>query len=102
MNRVPGLLEPLAQFFEFIPPIRTRLCSGFESRGHLFEVFNIFSNRLLFLPNFVETMVYALGQSAKLLFREPPFFSSKFRWIESRTSPKASAIRKPGGRSGPP
>ena len=26
-----------------------------------------------------------------------PFFAFKFRWIDSRTSPKASAIRRPGG-----
>jgi len=96
------LLVPLAQFLEFLPPIRTRLCSGLESRSYLFDVFNVCSNRLLFFPNFVETTVDALGQSAKLLFCESPFFSSKFRWIDSRTSPKAFVIRKPGGCSGPP
>ena len=41
-------------------------------------------------------------QPAELLLREPPFFASKFRWIDSWTSFSASAIRKPGGCSGPP
>ena len=48
-------------------------------------------------PDFVQSSVDAVGQAAELLFCGPPFFSSKFRWIDSRTSTKASAIRKPGG-----
>ena len=39
----------------------------------------------------------AVGQAAELLFCEPPFFlRPKFRWIDARTSSKASAIRRPG------
>jgi hypothetical protein len=76
VNRAPRLLEPLAQFFKFLPPICTHLRPGFESRGYLFDVFNVFSDRLLFVPNFFETTVDAPGQSAKLLFCESPFFSS--------------------------
>ena len=42
------------------------------------------------------------AKPAELLLREPPFFASKFRWSDSWTSSSASAIRKPGGCSGPP
>jgi hypothetical protein len=51
----------------------------------------------LLLLDFVQTALDASGQAAELLVGEPPFFSSKFRWIDARTSFKASAIRKPGG-----
>ena len=57
---------------------------------------------LLLLLDFVQARLDASGQAAELLLREPPFFASKFRWIDSRTSFNASAIRKPGGCSGPP
>ena len=60
------------------------------------------SHRLLFGSNFVEAAVDAVSESAQLLFCEPPFCSSTFRRIDARTSLKASAIRTPGGWSGPP
>ena len=60
------------------------------------------SDRLLLVSDAFEAPVNAAGKSAELLFRDPPFRSPTFRWIDSRTSPKASAIRKPGGWSGPP
>lgn len=46
--------------------------------------------------------VDAGGQPPQLGLREPPFFASKFRWIDSWTSWRAAAIRSPGGSSGPP
>jgi hypothetical protein len=52
--------------------------------------------------NFVEAAVDATRQAAQWLLCEPPFFSSRLRWIDSRTSSKAAAIRNPGGWSGPP
>ena len=42
------------------------------------------------------------GQPAQLRLREPPFFASRFRPSDCRTSSNASAIRNPGGWSGPP
>jgi hypothetical protein len=33
----------------------------------------------------VQTAVDAASQAAELLLFEAPFFSSKFRWIDSRT-----------------
>jgi hypothetical protein len=45
----------------------------------------------------IQSAVDAGGQPSELLRGESPFFESKLRWIESRTSSKASAIRSPGG-----
>jgi hypothetical protein len=61
------------------------------------DLLDLFPDHLLLGFHRVQTPVDAAGQAVELLFCEPPFFSSTFRWIESRTSPKASAIRKPGG-----
>ena len=42
------------------------------------------------------------GQTGESLMRRPPFWTSRFRWRDVRTSPRASAMRMPGGCSGPP
>jgi hypothetical protein len=47
----------------------------------------------------VQSPVDAVGQPSQWGGRESPFFSSKLRWIESRTSLKASAIRSQGQRT---
>ena len=64
---------------------------------YFLDFLDLFSEHLLLRFHGVQAPVDAAGQAVELLLWEPPFFSSKFRWIESRTSPKASAIRKPGG-----
>jgi hypothetical protein len=56
----------------------------------------------LLLLDLVQAALDAAGQAAELLLGEPPFCSSRFRWIDARTSANASAIRTPGGFSGPP
>ena len=102
VNQVLLTLESIDQFFELLLPSRASFLPRFESCGYFRDVLDVASDRLLFGPNFVEAPVDTTGQATELLFREPPFFSSRFRWIDSRTSFKASAIRKPGGWSGPP
>jgi hypothetical protein len=42
------------------------------------------------------------GQPGESLMRHPLFGASRFRWRDARTSPRASAMRMPGGCSGPP
>jgi hypothetical protein len=42
------------------------------------------------------------GQTCESVLRSPPFCASRFRWSDARTSPRASAMRMPGGWSGPP
>jgi hypothetical protein len=49
-----------------------------------------------------QTSVDRAGQACASFMRTPPLCASRFRCSDARTSPKASAIRKPGGGSGPP
>src|SRR5580704_6150494 len=49
-----------------------------------------------------EPLVDARHELHQLAIAGPPFFGSTQRWSEPRTSPSASAIRRPGGSSGPP
>ena len=73
-----------------------------QGRGHLLDRLDVAPDRLLSGFDQVQSLVDAGGQSVQLLLREPPFFTSRFRWIDCRTSSNASAIRNPGGSSGPP
>jgi hypothetical protein len=102
MQRLLCALEALDQFLKLLLPSRARLPIRLESRSYLLEVLDVVSERLLFRADGVQAAVDALRQSAELLLGEPPFFSSKFRWSDARTSCNAAVIRKPGGCSGPP
>jgi hypothetical protein len=101
-DRILTLLEPIDQLLELFLAVRAAALAGIQGRRNRLDVLDVDADRLLFGLDFIEAAVDAAGQAAQLLFREPPFFSSKFRWIDSRTSSKASAIRNPGGCSGPP
>jgi hypothetical protein len=70
---------------------------GFEGRGDFSDFLDVPWDRLMLGADMLQPPVDALGKTAELGFREPPFFSSRFRSIESRTSPRASAIRRPAG-----
>lgn len=108
VNRILGrpdaldLLEASGQLLELRPASLTVPSFGVQGRRDFLDVFDIASDRLVFGSDVVEAAVDATGEPGELLLGEPPFFSSKFRWIDSRTSCKASAIRRPGGWSGPP
>src|SRR6266496_2635318 len=71
-------------------------------RGHrvadrILGPLELIDQRLELLLDFVQAALDASGQAAELRLREPPFFSSKSRWSDSRTSVNASAILSPGG-----
>ena len=95
-------LELIGQLLVLLLAIRAIFPANFEGRGHLLEILDIFSNWLLLGLDLLQSPVDAVGQTAELLLFEAPFFASKFRWIDWRTSFKASAIRRPGGWRGPP
>src|SRR3954464_6342473 len=100
-----GILIPLKsidQLLELLLAMLATFASWFEGRGYLLDVLDVFSDRLLLGLDLVQSPVDAVGQTAQLLFCESPFFASRFRWIDSRTSSKAWAIRRPGGWRGPP
>jgi len=102
VNRILAPHESSDQFLEPRLAGRTTAASGFKGRRDFLDLLDVPSDPLVFRPHGVEAAVDATGQAAQLLLGEPPFFSSRFRWIDSRTSLNASAIRKPGGCSGPP
>jgi hypothetical protein len=96
-NRILGRLEAINQRLELLLPLGDVLGPGFEGRGHLRDHLDVFADHLLLFLDFVEAPLDASGQAIELLLREPPFFASRFRWIDSRTSERASAMRRPGG-----
>src|SRR5512135_2478656 len=73
-----------------------------QGRGDLLDRRDVATDRFLLGSHQVQPLVEVGGQPAQLLFREPPFSRSRFRWIDCRTSANASPIRNPGGWSGPP
>ena len=97
VDRGLGFLEAILQRLKLLLPLDTTLRARFECRGNGRDVLHVAAQFLLFGVDGVETAVDATGQSVELRFGKAPFFSSKFRWIDSRTSLNASAIRKPGG-----
>ena len=96
-NGILIALESIDQLLKLPLAMLATLSSGFEGCGYLLDVLDVFSDRLLLGLDVVHSLVDAVGQTAELLLCESPFFASKFRWIDSRTSSKASAIRRPGG-----
>jgi hypothetical protein len=90
-------LKTLGQVGELLLACRTIRLARVKGRGYFRDFLDVFPEHLLLGSDFVQTAVDAAGQAVELLLGEPPFFSSKFRWSDSRTSVKASAIRKPGG-----
>jgi hypothetical protein len=75
---------------------------GGQGRGHLPNRLDMAQDRFLLGLDQVQALLDPGGQSAQLRLGEPPFFASRFRPIDCRTSSNASAILKPGGWSGPP
>ena len=53
-----------------------------EGRGYRRNVLDVAAQRFLFVPDGVEAAIDAACESPELLLCEPPFFSSKFRWID--------------------
>ena len=67
VNRILRTLESIDQSFERLLPILAGPLSRFERRGDFLDVLDVFSDRRLFVSNFVEAPVNAVGQSAELL-----------------------------------
>jgi hypothetical protein len=102
MDRVVGTREAIDQSLEDRFPPGVAVLPDVEGRGDFPDVRDVAADRFLFGPGRVEAPGDATGQAAELLLGEAPFCNSTFRWIESRTSLKASAICNPAGSSGPP
>jgi len=89
------IFKPLATIFE-------RALRGIERIGDGLHERHLGTQFALRLGDGGDATVDAVGERLELLFREAPFFSSKFRCKDERTSPRAAAMRRPGGCSGPP
>src|SRR4051812_44466734 len=101
-DRILGRLEAIDQRLELLLAPRDLLRPRLQRRRHLRDHRDVSSDYVSLLLDFVQASLDAPGQAAELLLREPPFFSSKSRWSDAWTSFSASAIRTPGGSSGPP
>ena len=73
-----------------------------ESRGDLDDLVNVLSDRDPRLLDRIQSPVDEPGQAAQERFTAPPFLAPRSRPRDCRTSSSASAIRSPGGFSGPP
>ena len=71
-SKPPFEIEIVVDFFELLLSSGACLLAGFKGGGNLFDVLDVFSDRFLLLPNFAPASVDAIGQSAELLFCEPP------------------------------
>ena len=96
-NGSPWADKALDQFLEVGLTLGAITLFRVQGVCYFLDFLDLFPEHLLLRFHRVQAPVDAAGQAVELLLWEPPFFSSKFRWIDSRTSPKASAIRKPGG-----
>src|SRR3982751_2532965 len=101
-DRILGRLEAIDQRLELLLALGDVLRPGLQRRGHLRDHAHVLSDHLLLLLDLVQAALDASGQAAELLLRESPFCASRSRWSDAWTSFNASAIRNPGGCSGPP
>jgi hypothetical protein len=75
---------------------------GIQGRVDLYDLLDVPADFLLLDSDEIQASVNACGQPLQLRLGEPPFFTPKLRSSDAYTSPSASAIRNPGGCSGPP
>lgn len=75
---------------------------GIERRGYRTDGFEVRSDFFLGRLDLRQPPVYASRQTPQAPFGDAPFFASRLRCSDARTSPRAPAIRNPGGSRGPP
>jgi len=102
VDRIAVAIKASQDRLEVGPTPGRSLRGRVQGRGHLLDGLDVAPDRLLLGSHQVQSLADAGGQPAQLLLRESPFFVSRFRWTDCRTSSNASAIRNPGGSSGPP
>ena len=95
-------LEPLAEGLEGRPALSLIPVNRIQGRPDLDHILDVLPDRVLGRLDRSQSPIEEPGQAPHERLGAPPFFASRFRWSDWRTSPKASAIRRPGGWSGPP
>jgi hypothetical protein len=73
-----------------------------ERGGHRDDLIDVPPDRDLSILDRSESSIDVTSQATQERLGTPPFFAPRLRWSDCRTSPNASAIRSPGGWSGPP
>jgi len=102
VERIAVADEAIDQLLKLGLPLGAIALLGVQSLGDFLDLLDLFADQFLFGFDRVQALIDAVGQPTQLCFRGPPFFASRFRWIDCRTSFTPSAIRKPGGCSSPP
>ena len=101
-ERIAVRLPRVTQGLKSAPTFDLGAGRGRERRLNLCHPVYLLADFPLAGTHLRESAVDAAGQALELIVSAPLFFASRLRCKDSRTSLKASAIRKPGGRSGPP
>ena len=101
-DRVRFGSQAIAQRLEEGSTVIARAAGRIEGRGNPDDLINVLLDRDLRLLDRVEPPVDEPGQATQERLAAPPFFAPRLRPRDCRTSPNASAIRSPGGWSGPP
>ena len=100
--RIVTPLELLPQGLKLHVPVVARASGGIKRGLDCPHVCHLVTYVLLGCLHTRQASVNIAGQTRELFVGTPPFCASRFRCSDARTAPKASAIRKPGGCSGPP
>ena len=100
--RIVTPLEVLPQGLKLHVPVVARAIGRIKRGLDCPDVCHLVTYVLLGCLHTGQASINIAGQTRELLVGMPPFCASRFRCSDARTSPKASAIRKPGGCSGPP
>jgi hypothetical protein len=101
-DRVRFGSQAIAKRLEEGSALFTRAARWIEGGGNLDDLAHTLLDRDLRLLDRIKSPVDEPGQAAQERLGSPPFFAPRFRPRDCLTSPNASAIRKPGGWSGPP
>jgi hypothetical protein len=99
---ITTLLQLCLQDLKLRLTLRTRPLVRFKRGLDRPDLLHVGANGVLCGVHGVQPPVDVSGQPSESVVRSPPFFASRLRWSEACTSPKASAMRRPGGCRGPP
>src|SRR5262249_4911685 len=102
LHPLPAAGQILLQLPEPLLPLGHRPGGGVQRLVDPLDLLHQAAHLVLLLLYRAQAALDAAVQAPQLPGREPPFFASKIRSREASTSSSASAMRKPGGCSGPP
>jgi hypothetical protein len=99
---IATLLKLCLQDLKLRLTLGTRTTVRFQCRLERPDILHVGANGFLCGVDGTQPPVAVSGQPRESVVSSPPFFASRLRWSDACTSPKASAMRRPGGCRGPP